>query len=294
MEEKIFDEEFFRKLNNINLNIGMKLSQGAQGGRKSRAKGMSVEFSDFREYTPGDDFRRVDWNAYGRLDKLFVKVFMEEREGIFNIFIDKSKSMDYGVINKKNTALQIAAALSYIALNNLDRVYVNLLEEDRISLLQGGTGKRGFQTILSELEKLNFEGSAHIGNAVLRKKINNRGVSILISDFLDNEGLESIERAVKYLAYKKQQIILIQVLSQEEINPSVENEVTIVDCESSEKVKLTLNNKVISAYKKALNDFNKKLEALAVKHGGVFVSVESGRSLEEVILKDLGRKGVIS
>lgn len=294
MEEKIFNEDFFRKLSNINLNINLKLSQGAQGGRKSKAKGMSVEFSDFREYAPGDDFRRVDWNAYGRLDKLFIKVFMEEREGIFNIFLDKSKSMDYGKINKKKTALQLGAALSYIALNNLDRVQFNLIENDKISMLQGGTGKRGFQSILKQLEQVDFEGSTNMGSSIIKKKISNRGVSIIISDFFDNNGIESIEKALKYLAYKKQQIILIQVLCNEEINPSIENEVTLVDSESNEKVKLNLNNKVIASYKEALKNFNKQLESLALKYGGTFISVESGRPLEEVILKDLGRKGVIS
>lgn len=294
MEEKIFNEDFFRKLSNINLNINLKLSQGAQGGRKSKAKGMSVEFSDFREYVPGDDFRRVDWNAYGRLDKLFIKVFMEEREGIFNIFLDKSKSMDYGKINKKKTALQLGAALSYIALNNLDRVQFNLIENDKISMLQGGTGKRGFQSILKQLEQVDFEGSTNMGSSIIKKKISNRGVSIIISDFFDNNGIESIEKALKYLAYKKQQIILIQVLCNEEINPSIENEVTLVDSESNEKVKLNLNNKVIASYKEALKNFNKQLESLVLKYGGTFISVESGRPLEEVILKDLGRKGVIS
>ena len=294
MEEKIFNEDFFRKLSNINLNINLKLSQGAQGGRKSKAKGMSVEFSDCREYAPGDDFRRVDWNAYGRLDKLFIKVFMEEREGIFNIFLDKSRSMDYGKINKKNTALQIGAALSYIALNNLDRVYFNLLEDDKISMLQGGSGKKGFQSILKQLEYVKFEGSTNMGSAITKKKMGTRGVSIVISDFFDNKGIESIEKALKYLSYKKQQIILVQVLSNEEINPSIENEVTLVDSESNEKIKLSLNSKIISSYKNALKDFNEQLEALALKYGGTFISVESGKSLEKIILKDLGRKGVIS
>lgn len=111
----MFNEDFFKKLNKINMYINFKLTGGTQGGRKSKAKGVSVEFSDYREYAPGDDFRRIDWNAYGRFDKFFIKVFMEEREGVFNFFIDKSKSMDYGKDNKKDTALKIVAALSYIA-----------------------------------------------------------------------------------------------------------------------------------------------------------------------------------
>ncbi|MDP4178692.1 MAG: DUF58 domain-containing protein, partial [Bacillota bacterium] len=96
MEEKIFDTEFLKKLDSIALNANITMSEGSSGSRKSKSKGSSVEFSDYREYTAGDDFRRVDWNAYGRFDRLFVKLFMEEREALINIFIDSSKSMNYG------------------------------------------------------------------------------------------------------------------------------------------------------------------------------------------------------
>jgi uncharacterized protein (DUF58 family) len=293
MEERIFNEDFFKKLNKINLNINLRLSNGAQGGRKSKAKGASVEFSDFREYMPGDDFRRVDWNAYGRLDKLFIKVFMEEREGVFNFFLDKSKSMDYGKDSKKNKALQIIGALTYIALNNLDRVYVSVAEEGNLSLLHGGTGKKGFQMVLRELENVQFNGTTKLSEAIVKRQINNKGVSIVVSDFFNNEGLDSIEQGLKYLAYKKQQIVLVQVLAEEEINPSIEEEVTLIDSETGERVKLNLNHKVLEAYKKALKDFNENLRILAVKYGGTLISVNTNKSLEEIILNDFGKQRVI-
>lgn len=293
MEDRIFNEDFFTKLSKINLNISMRLSKGAQGGRKSKAKGVSVEFSDFREYAPGDDFRRVDWNAYGRLDKLFIKVFMEEREGIFNFFLDKSKSMDYGKVRKKNKALQIIGALSYIALNNLDRVYINVAEEASLSLLRGGTGKKGFQMILKELEAIEFNGATKLSEAITKRKINNKGVSIIVSDFFNNDGLAAIEQGLKYLAYKKQQIVLVQILAEEEENPSIEDEVTLIDCETKENIKLNLNYKLIEAYKKALKDFNSQLESLAIKYGGTLITVNTSKSLEEIILNDFGKKRVI-
>ncbi len=293
MEERIFNEDFFKKLNKINLNINLRLSNGAQGGRKSKAKGASVEFSDFREYAPGDDFRRIDWNAYGRLDKLFIKIFMEEREGVFNFFLDKSKSMDFGENNKKNKALQIIGALSYIALNNLDRVYVNVAEESNLFLLRGETGKKGFQMILKELENVEFNGATKLSEAIVKRRINNKGVAIVVSDFFNNEGLDSIEQSLKYLAYKKQQIVLVQVLADEEENPSMEEEVTLVDSETGERVKLNLNYKLIEAYKEALKNFNTKLGNLATKYGGTLISVNTNKSLEEIILNDFGKKRVI-
>ena len=117
----VFDGEFFEKLNTLKMSLDMRLSQGLSGARKSSAKGVSVEFSDFREYVLGDDIRRIDWNAYGRSDKLYIKQFMEEKEGIFQIFVDTSRSMSFGEIPKAKMALQTAGALSYIILNNLDR-----------------------------------------------------------------------------------------------------------------------------------------------------------------------------
>lgn len=96
MESAVFDKGFFDKLNTLKMSLNMRLNQGMSGIRKSSAKGSSVEFSDFREYMMGDDIRRIDWNAYGRTDKLYIKQFMEEKEGIFQIFIDTKRSMEFG------------------------------------------------------------------------------------------------------------------------------------------------------------------------------------------------------
>lgn len=293
MEEKIFDQDFFTRLNKIKLNMNLRLSNGMQGGRKSRAKGSSVEFSDFREYTYGDDFRRIDWNAYGRFDKLFIKIFMEEREGIFNLFLDKSKSMDFGKNNKKKTALQLIGALAYVAINNLDRVYISIADEENLSLLPSIHGKKGFQMILKELEKIEFEGKTNLSESICKRKINNKGVSIIVSDFFNNDGLESLEEGLKYLAYKKQQIVLIQILCEEEENPSLEEEVTLIDSETKEKIKLNLNYKMIQSYKDELKKYNERLEKLVIKYGGVLVTANTNQSIEEIILNDFGKKKII-
>lgn len=293
MSKNVFNEDFFRKLNNINMYINFKLTNGTQGGRKSKAKGVSVEFSDYREYAPGDDFRRIDWNAYGRFDKFFIKVFMEEREGIFNFFIDTSKSMDYGINNKKDTALKITAALSYIALNNLDRVNVCTMNDGDLENIKGATGNKGFQRILKELACLEFNGTTNLSSSIKKRKINGRGVSVVISDFLNNDGLETLDEGLKYLAYKKQEVILVQVLSEEEINPELNNEVTLIDSETDENVKLSVTPSLINDYKRALKSHNKKLEALAKKYGGKFISVSSSKHIEEIILNEFTKKKVL-
>ena len=293
MKENIFDKDFFTKLNKINMALNFRLSNGTQGGRKSKAKGVSVEFSDFREYTPGDDFRRIDWNAYGRLDKLFVKVFMEEREGVFNFFLDKSKSMDQGDDNKGEMALKIVAALGYITINNLDRIVVSGLEDGNIVELGSGAGKKTFQKLLRDLNNIEFNGTTNLGESIRKRKITGRGVSIVVSDFLNNGGLENLEEGLKYLAFKKQQIILIQVLSKEDMEPTIDEEVTLIDSETREEVKITLNYKVIEEYKKTLKNYNENLKNIAKKYGAKIVFVRTDESLEKVILDKFTRNNVV-
>ncbi len=133
--------------------------------------------------------------------------------------------MDYGKNNKKDTALKIVAALSYIALNNLDRVNISTINDGTIENLKVGTGNRGFQKILRDLESINFDGTTDLSKSIKKRPLNLRGISIIVSDFLNNSGLESLEEGLKYLAYKKQEIILVQVLCDEEINPNFNNEV---------------------------------------------------------------------
>lgn len=293
MSEKVFNEDFFKKLSKINMSINLKLSSGNQGGRKSKAKGVSVEFSDYREYAKGDDFRRIDWNAYGRFDKFFIKVFMEEREGVFNFFLDKSKSMDYGEVNKKNTALKIIAALSYIALNNLDRVNINLLSNGESDNLKTIAGSKTFQKILLDLEKIEFDGSTDLTNSIKKRNIKERGVSVIVSDLLNNTGLKDLEEGLKYLAYKKQEIILVQVLSEEEINPLFNNEITFIDSETNESIKLSLTPSLIKEYKNTLLNYQKSIENMVRKYGGKFISVNSSMEIEEIILGEFGKKRVL-
>lgn len=293
MKENIFDKDFFTKLNKINMALNFRLSNGTQGGRKSKAKGVSVEFSDFREYAPGDDFRRIDWNAYGRLDKLFVKVFMEEREGVFNFFLDKSKSMDQGDDNKGEMALKIVAALGYITINNLDRIVVSGLEDGNIVELGSGTGKKTFQKLLRDLNNIEFNGTTNLEESIRKRKITGRGVSIVVSDFLNNGGLENLEEGLKYLAFKKQQIILIQVLSKEDMEPTIDEEVTLIDSETREEVKITLNYKVIEEYKKTLKNYNENLKNIAKKYGAKVIFVRADESLEKVILDKFTRNNVV-
>lgn len=284
MNTEIFDNGFFEKLNTLKIGLTMLLSEGMSGIRKSSAKGNSVEFSDFREYIPGDDIRRIDWNAYGRTDKLYIKQFMEEKEGIYNLFLDTSQSMRFGTPGKYKMALQIAGALSYIILNNLDRVSLNEMKENSLVKGKGVTGKRAFPFLLEELSQMEFAGATTLSQAILSRPVQRGGTSIIISDFLDASGIED---AIKYLAYRKQTIVLIQILAPEEERIDYEGTLHLVDMETGQKVKITMTNAAIREYGKRLETWKGDLKIMAMKYGVSYVYLRSDESLQAAMLHGL-------
>ncbi len=284
METEIFDKGFFEKLNTLKMSLNMRLSEGMSGIRKSGAKGNSVEFSDFREYIPGDDIRRIDWNAYGRTDKLYIKQFMEEKEGIYNIFVDTSRSMAFGEMPKNRMALQVAGALSYVILNNLDRVYVNNMKENSVTKGKGMTGGAAFPYILEELKNMASSGGTSLSKSILSRPVSAGGTSVIISDFLDPQG---ISEAVKYLTYKKQTVVLIQILAKEEEEIDYEGTVNLVDMENGKKLKITMTNAAIKEYNKSLATMKEALKKLAKKYGATYVYIRSDESLLNAMLHGL-------
>ncbi len=288
METVMFDKEFFDKLNMLKMCLHMRLDHGMSGVRKSSAKGSSVEFSDFREYMLGDDIRRIDWNAYGRTDKLYIKQFMEEKEGIFRIYVDASRSMEFGEQPKSRMALQVAGALSYIILNNLDRVYIHEMKETAGNQGKGLTGTAAFPRILADLERIRFGGGTSLNRSVLTSPVGVGGVSILISDFLDRDG---IEEAMRYLAYKKQTVVLIQILAREEQEISFEGTVRIQDVETGDRVKITMSNAAIRQYRERLEELKASLSRLSAKYGARYVFMRSDESLVQAILS--GFSGIV-
>lgn len=290
MKDKVFDGDFYKKLESISIKARMTMTDGAAGGRKSKAKGSSVEFSDFRVYTPGDDFRRIDWNAFGRFDKLFVKLFMEEREALTNIFVDCSRSMDFGEENKAVMLLRISAILTYLALNNSDRVCLNKIQGNNLVPSSSYMGKSSFQRSLQFLESTEFKGTTNLAEAVKRKEFKSRGISIVISDFFT---IGSTINMIKYLAYKKQQIILIQVLNEEEVNPILGGQVRLIDSETRDEVNITITPKLLNTYHLKLKGLQLAVSEAVKKYGGIFLQVKSSEALDKIVFEYFAKEGII-
>lgn len=279
-ENRLFDSEFFAGLSRLTLVMKRKPSMGINGGRKSSAKGSSVEFSDFREYLLGDDLRYIDWNVYGRLDKLFVKLFMEEKEGVFHILLDASSSMTYG---KDRKARQLAAMLAYMAIQNLDRVYVSFLYADgRTRTTRGLTGRRAFEELLFELERMEFSGETNLYENVRQLNFHGQGMTILLSDFFDYSDKEEL---LRFLAYKKQETVLIHLLSEEEREPSFPGSSNLIDEETGKELRLTMSGQARREYKKSLDKMEDALGRLAARYQALYLTCTVEREPERILME---------
>ncbi len=293
--QKIFDSSFFAGLHQMKLAAGIKMDGGMSGNRKSAAKGSSVEFSDFREYMLGDDIRRIDWNAYGRLDKLYVKEFMQEREGFLTVLLDGSQSMDFGRSSKGVCGQRIAGALGYLALANLDRVRFGCLKTAPV-VHRSLTGRQSLDRLLQQIGMVEFGGKTDLYQGVKQISFPRRGMTAVISDFFDKEtgreNLSALQELIKYLRYQHQEVLLIQVLSEEEERPAMEGTVGLIDSETQEEMVLTMSNGLLREYQQAVRQFCKALQEMCSHYQAYYVHISSEEGLA-AFLYQARRSGVL-
>lgn len=288
MEDRLLDSDFLKKLNGFKLNTNIILNKGYSGERKSKSKGDSVEFSDFREYTPGDDFRKIDWNAYGRFEKLFIKLFMEERESLINIFLDSSKSMDFGEFNKSFISKKIALALGYIGISGLDRVNLYTIEEENLQDMGYIKGKNSLNRLIGYLDNIKFNSIYDLFKSI-EKKTYKRGISIIISDLFT----ENLEDTIKYLSYMNQSIIIIHVLSKEELKPKIMGDVRLIDSETLEDKDISITPKILDAYNKNLDLYLNNVKEISRKYGCFYSLISTEVSMDKILFDNLIRTGIL-
>jgi uncharacterized protein (DUF58 family) len=263
-----------------------------KGERRSKRKGQSVEFADFRAYVPGDDLRSLDWNLYARLDKLIVKLFLEEEDLHFYTLIDASLSMDFGEPTKLQYAKQLAAALGFIGLVRADRVRIETLGQ---SLRQRGPALRGRKSVWRMLEYLSgIEAgetaslAAGVKNFCLRNP--GKGVVVLISDLMDKEGFEA---GLRYLVAQRMDIYVIQVLSQEELEPDVKGDLKLVDCEDQDEAEISVSAPLLARYKATLNAFTSGAQEFCSKRGMNYLLANNQTPVKDLIANYLRRRGLV-
>lgn len=286
----MLDAAFFDRLSQLRLAMGHRTSLNLTGNRKSIQKGSSMEFSDFREYMPGDDIRRIDWNAYGRLDRLYVKEYMEEKEAVVSVLVDTSASMDYGTQKKSELACMLAAALSYMGLNNMDRVI--LYDMGRMqSPFVAGSGKRALPGLADWLGQRSFEGTVDIEKALGALPLKGPGVAIVISDFLQEAFLgkeqETLGRLLRFLDYRKQRAVLLHVLAGEELSVELTGTRKLIDMEDQSTLRLTLDRGSIRAYERTLQEFLEQMRRECAKAGAFYEICSTETDIYQLIFQKL-------
>lgn len=287
----LLNPQLLRRLEQFQLLAARRAKSSVKGERRSRARGQSVEFADYRNYVPGDDFRYLDWNLYGRLDRLFLKLYEEERELPVSIFLDASESMGFGSPRKFDFARQVAAAVGYVALCGFDRVSVTVFPEHpgeaavRVAL-KSVRGRRSALGYFDNLSGLNPQGSANLNEALARAALQARqaGVAVVLSDFLDPAGYEG---GLGSLAARGFQISAVQILAPDEINPSVFGDLRLVDSETGFKQEVTFGRYRLAAYQRTLQNFCQRLREFCQKRGVNFFMASSETPLEQLLLKQL-------
>jgi uncharacterized protein (DUF58 family) len=289
---ELLPPELLAQLERLEL-VTRKVFRGRmKGERRSKRKGQSVEFADFRGYVPGDDLRSLDWNLYARLDKLIVKLFLEEEDLHFYTLIDASLSMDFGEPTKLQYAKQLAAALGFIGLVRADRVRIETLGQ---SLRQHGPALRGRKSVWRMLDYLTgIEAgetaslAAGVKNFCLRNP--GKGVVVLISDLMNKEGFEA---GLRYLVAQRMDVYVIQVLSQEELEPDVKGDLKLVDCEDQDEAEISVSAPLLSRYKATLNAFTSGAQEFCSKRGMNYLLANNQTPVKDLIANYLRRRGLV-
>jgi uncharacterized protein (DUF58 family) len=248
------DEEFLRQLEKLKI-VSRKSARSPQRGEhRSWQSGEGLEFLDYRKYHPGDDLRYVDWSVYGRLDKLFIKLFHAEKGQTAHILIDMSRSMGGGNPPKDIAAKKIAAALSYICLANLDKTGLMAFNDKVVDVKTPARGRNRFPEVLQFLMSLSTSSQTNI-NLCLEEYASvckNPGIAIVISDLFDPKGYED---GLKALAYRNFDINLIQVLDDAELNWTQPGNFLLQDAESGDQKVTHVDQQLMVIYRKKIEAF---------------------------------------
>jgi uncharacterized protein (DUF58 family) len=290
----LFEESFLRKLERIAILSKRAAAGQMQGERRSQKRGQSVEFADFRPYSTGDDFRRIDWNAYARLERFFIKLFIEEQDLTIHLLVDNSKSMDWGDPNKLEYAIRSAGALGYIALNGLDRVTVTALGETdngSAGYFSPHRGKQNAFALFSFLQSLRASGPANLKRSLqaYATRVSRPGPLLLLSDLMDDGWADGLNA----LARRGFEVSVLQILSPDEVEPEISGDLKLLDSETRAEVEITAEYDLLERYRRGLADWQEELRRFCGARGIHYASILTSTPLEELLTARLRAQGIL-
>ncbi len=293
MAKRVINDEFLQQLETLQMLIKNNIGGQFGGNRKSRTFGSSCEFADYRDYVPGDDIMKIDWNAYARFDKLYQKLYLDERQMHTRIYIDASRSMAYGKGKKAEQALKIAAAIAYLSVCEMDKVSVYVIRGNELhELFVGVVGKDMFYSVISRLDEVEFDGDSFISSAIMPTNVGRGdGLSVILSDFLTDNNYED---AITYLADKKRDILCVQILAREEVKPLIRGKMHLFDSENAEKYyRRNIDREIAQAYKKALEYTIDRIRNHCAARGADYVFFGAEESVASFFFDKLVDAGVL-
>lgn len=282
-QDTLFDDEFLRKLEYLKLVSNHLIPGHLKGEHRARKMGSGVEFADYRPYVSGDDTRNVDWRTYLRLDKLILRLFEEEADLPIYIFVDSSRSMDYGDPSKFDYARKVAAALCYIGLLNLDRVSLVAFDEG-VAEEMSGRGKNQIWRAFRFLENTSPKGETSIQTTFKSffGTKRRRGLVIVVSDFFDRDG---VEYSFNLLRYYRHDVFALQIVSPGEANPELPDEVILVDSENGSAEHLQIAPGLLATYAETFDKHCREVESQCWRNGWGYVQAATEVPFEDLILQ---------
>jgi len=289
--ESLLSAEMMAKLERMEL-ISRKIFRGRmKGERRSKRKGQSVEFADFRNYVVGDDLRFIDWNLFARMDRLYLKIFLEEEDLHVYTIVDDSMSMDFGTPTKFLTAKRIAAALGYIGLCRGDRVSVSTFSKAASPLVL--RGRSSSHRLIGQLQSATTQNPSPSMEESVRRfclKNSGKGIVILITDLLSKTGYET---ALKMLVAREMDIYLIHILSPEELQPKLAGDLKLVDSEDSDMREVSISASLLARYRQTLDSFIESARSFCNRRSIAYVSVRSDQPIDPLLNEYLRSRGLV-
>jgi len=284
MPEELFDSEFLKKLEYLYI-VSRKIFSGRiKAERRSTKRGVSVEFADYRNYSPGDDFRYIDWNAFARLDELLLKLFEEKEDLHIYLLVDASDSMTYGAPPKLDYAKQVTAALGYIGLANLDRVSITAFSNEILDYMPSARGKGKIFSVLDFLRRLEGNGETQMErsfrNFIHRTK--RHGLIVLISDLFDAAGFI---QGLNVLSFQKHDLFVVHIIDEKEARPRLLGDLNLIDMETGSNRPVTVNESRLRQYEKLFQGFCEDLERYCIQREIGFIHTTTQIPFDELVLK---------
>ena len=292
VREPLLSPELLAQLERLEL-VSRKIFRGRmKGERRSTRRGQSVEFADFRAYVPGDDLRFVDWNTYARLERLFIKLFLEEEDLHVDVLIDSSASMTFGEPSKFDYARKLAAALGFIGLVRGDRVRMDTLAAAGGRPAAAYRGRGQLWRMLETLERIEPGGTTQLAAGVKRFCLQSRGrgIVVLLSDLLDKAGYEP---ALRYLLTRQMDVYVVQILAAEELEPDVSGDLRLVDVEDDEATEITISAPVLQRYRAQLARWVNGAKEFCTRRGMHYVLADVRTPVEQLVAYVLRRHGLV-